>query len=475
MAKGLSVTLSSYVVTRVINLVTTIGLARFLTPDQMGFIAVVFLFIYVMDIVRDFGLRDAVIYDPTGQANVQSTAALLLIGLGFLQAAVVLLSAPLIVTGPDAAALREMVMWLALFFPLNAFAAIHEAVLHRYLRFDRVAVAEISGVIVKACITFILLIFDYGPMSMIYGLLAGTACRTLVYWYQTDSWRPVKPLLTLETFSSLLGYGKYIFLTGAFFAARTRADQILIAALIGETALAAYFLASRIPEIMISGVNTTITRVVFPGFVRARASEKELRSLYINTLRGCMIALAPISVGLASIAGLILPLVFGNVYSEASPVLALLALSGVPVAIGWSAGDLFKATGRPHLLTAMSLFEVFCFIPATWAAALITGDLIVVAAAVLVCECIVAAVRITIVWKYYDISRIEMLRTTFLPIINSAVMAAGVLLVQTALSNYSDSFVLSVSIISGILIYLTLLVIFDRKTIFWVLDLFQNN
>ncbi|AXI47267.1 hypothetical protein C1J03_15355 [Sulfitobacter sp. SK012] len=475
MIKGLSVTLSSYLLTRIVNLVTTIGLARFLIPDQMGFIAVCFLLIYIIDIVRDFGLRDAVIYDPKGQRGVQSTASLMLIGLGLVQAAAVFLIAPFIVTDPNSAVLREMVMWLALYFPLNSLAAIHEAVLHRALRFGRVAVAEISGVVVRACITFALLFNDYGPMSMVYGLLAGVFCRTIVYWYQPESWRPEKPVLTLATFSFLLGYGKHIFFTGALYAARTRADQVLISALIGEAALAAYFLASRIPEIVVSGVNTSITRVVFPGFVSSRGSKKALRSLYIRTLNGCMVGLAPLSIGLASISTFVVPLVFGEAYSDASPVLALLALSGIPVAIGWSAGDLFKATGRPQLLTVLAVLEVFCFLPSAWAVAKITGDLVAMAATVLVCECLVSAVRIVMVWKYYEIHPWEMLRATLLPIVYAAVMGAGVLLTQSMLSNHSNFSIVAVSIIVGISIYVALIALFDRKTMLWVLEAAQNK
>ncbi|MBA3909126.1 MAG: hypothetical protein C0524_04380 [Rhodobacter sp.] len=62
MATGISVTLSSYFLSRMVNFVTTVALARILSPAEMGIVATALLIVYFVDVVRDFGLRDAVVF-----------------------------------------------------------------------------------------------------------------------------------------------------------------------------------------------------------------------------------------------------------------------------------------------------------------------------------------------------------------------------------------------------------------------------
>ena len=98
----------------------------------------------------------------------------------------------------------------------------------------------------------------------------------------------------------------------------------------GDVALGIYFVAARIPDIVILGVNSTMTKVVFPTFSSLAHDRERLGETYIATIGGTMLVMAPISIGLVAIAPQAVPFLFGANWNEAVPILIALACAGIP-------------------------------------------------------------------------------------------------------------------------------------------------
>jgi PST family polysaccharide transporter len=176
-----------------------------------------------------------------------------------------------------------------------------------------------------------------------------------------------------------------------------------------------------------------------------------------------MALMAPVSVGLAVTAEQTVPLLFGDAWGAAVPVLALLALSGIPLTIGWSAGDYFKATGRPDLLSLLMVIEIAVTGPVVWAVAFATRDLVAVASAMLACELGAAAVRLVLMRRIADVGIGETLAAAVAPLVASAAMAAAVL----AFAGWADGAGaitrLAGSVALGMAVYAGAMVLLDRR------------
>jgi PST family polysaccharide transporter len=475
-ALGVSVSLISYLVARLVNLGVTIMLARALGPTEMGLIAFALLILEMFDILRDFGLRETLIYDRTGAPGLRTTAFSMIIAVGLIQAVVLLALAPLALHAVEDKVIEPVLMWLAVVFPINALGSVPDALLQRDFRFYAAAKAEILGVIVKGGVAVSFLVTGFGIWSIVIAMIAGASARATTLWIVSD-WRPGRRAPTWGESRELFHYGRHIVAIGIVNMVQMRIDQIAIVASVGETALGLYFVAARIPEILVLGVNSVITRVVFPVFSSVADSHIRLVSAYRTTIGASMSLMAPVSLGLAVCADLVVATVFGADWAAASPALFFLALSGVPTSLGWTTGDVFKATGRPKYLWIVVVAETAIVMPLLFIGVYFGADITTIAAVMLAGKFISVVLRLTALWRVAGIRVQETLHAAWRPVVSAIAMALlvqGVIIVNPLQS--SDGFLLIQVIATGMVAYAALLFILDRETLMsWYDQVFESR
>ena len=463
-AGGVAWTLIANYAVRGVNLLITIALARTIGPAGMGLVAAALLAVEVIDTIRDFGLREALIYEPELNARYADAAFQVILGVSILQALAMAGAAQLGWRVGLDPALAPVLAWLALLFPLSGLGSAQEAMLLREGRFGARALAEMAGVIVKAGVALALLRLGHGVWSVVAGMILGIAVRTLALWL-FSSWRPGLTTPTAASLRMLLGYGKHIIAVNVMFLCRMKADQFVVAAVLGQAALGVYFVAARIPEIVIFGVNVAITSVAFPTYARIVREKGDLEEAYLRTIRACMLLMAPVALGIAATGDQIVALFFGAEWSDSARILAILSLGGIPLTLGWSAGNVFKATGRPQLLTWLTLIEVLAVSPAIWAVAWATRDLAWIAGAMAAGEAASCALRLAFMSRFERIGAGRTLAAAAWPIIGALVMAAAVLAFAQAAASLSLAFRLPLSILVGVLVYGAVILLFDQRAV----------
>lgn len=463
-AGGVAWTLIANYAVRGVNLLITIALARTIGPAGMGLVAAALLAVEVIDTIRDFGLREALIYEPELNARYADAAFQVILGVSILQALAMAGAAQLGWRVGLDPALGPVLAWLALLFPLSGLGSAQEAMLLREGRFGARALAEMAGVIVKAGVALALLRLGHGVWSVVAGMILGIAVRTLALWL-FSSWRPGLTTPTAASLRMLLGYGKHIIAVNVMFLCRMKADQFVVAAVLGQAALGVYFVAARIPEIVIFGVNVAITSVAFPTYARIVREKGDLEEAYLRTIRACMLLMAPVALGIAATGDQIVALFFGAEWSDSARILAILSLGGIPLTLGWSAGNVFKATGRPQVLTWLTLIEVLAVSPAIWAVAWATRDLAWIAGAMAAGEAASCALRLAFMSRFERIGAGRTLAAAAWPIIGALVMAAAVLAFAQAAASLSLAFRLPLSILVGVLVYGAVILLFDRRAV----------
>src|SRR5688500_5963663 len=81
---------------QILGLVTTLVLAKLLTPDEFGIAVIASILIEVLRIMRDMGLSEALIYQKNDSERYYDTAHTVLVGMNVVMFAVVALLSPVI-------------------------------------------------------------------------------------------------------------------------------------------------------------------------------------------------------------------------------------------------------------------------------------------------------------------------------------------------------------------------------------------
>lgn len=349
---------------KALNLVTVSILAHLLTPELFGVIALATLAIDYLSILSDFGLGAAVVQRRENideASNVVFTFNLLI---AISLTSIVVMTAPYVAIFFHEPSLTTILQWLGLGFIINAIGSVHKARLQRDLRFGRKLIPELGNTLTKGGISIGLAIMGFGAWSLVYGQLAGMSIFALLLWMVVP-WRPrliFKSNITKQLFS----YGFSIMIVRAYTTLADSFDYLLIGRFFDTAALGIYTLAYRLPDLLIINTLSVLAAVFFPAFSSIQNKQNVLRKSFLSATRYVQLLVTPLCLGLFVAADPIIRVIFGEQWLQSIPIMQVLSLYTLVLSIGFHAGDIYKAVGRPDILLKMGLPIVIIRLTALW-------------------------------------------------------------------------------------------------------------
>jgi lipopolysaccharide exporter len=352
------------VIGKSVVLLTTIVLARLLSPHEYGLVALALVLMTYAATLADAGVAQALVYLPR---NAESARAALFasVSAGLVIALAVTAAAPLIADFFDNPEVAPLVRLLALSLLATSVGAVPESLLRRLLEFRRLTIATVTRAIVTGAVTLSLALAGYGAWSLAVGTVAGALAYTAACWLLLPDHVPLQ--LWRVRRSELVAVVRY----GAPVAGSTLlgrlifdVDYVVIGRLLGAGALGYYTLAFRLPEFVIINIFLVLTSVMFPLYTHARGEPERLRRGYLKSLQVQALYGVTAGVGLAVVAPYVVPLVFGTKWLPTVVPLAVLALYAAVRSLGAGANEVYKALGRPGLSIVISLVRLAILLPA---------------------------------------------------------------------------------------------------------------
>src|SRR5262249_12203635 len=144
----------------------------------------------------------------------------------------------------------------------------------------------------------------------------------------------------------------------------------------------------------------------------------------------------PAGVGLAAIAPELVPAVFGKGWEESVALVQVLSLVAIATSLPWSAGDVFKAIGRPDIPTKLVLFESLYTFPLIIVIGVQTRQAVWIAVAYLIAFSITAVIRLWLACRFLGIAGSFYPRMLRAPVVASVIMALIVTLVRQSVESW---------------------------------------
>lgn len=356
--------------------VSTIILARLLTQEDFGITSYAVVFISFLEVIQGLGVGPALIYLQRDEART-NTAFWLGIGFGLLLFLINWLAAPLagqLFNDPRAIAATRS---LGLTFPIYALTITHDALLQKELAFSRKAMPELIRAASKGTLSILFALLGFGAASLIWGQIAGALAYMVATWL-TLPWRPARQF-NWHMVPELLSYGANIVAVNALGIILLNLDYLIVGRFLGAAALGVYTLAFRLPELLIKQFSDIIARVVFPTYTKIQHDIPALQRGFWQTMRYVTLVTVPLGIGLALVARPFTLAVFSEKWLEAAPVLSLIALYTLLRSLTFNVGDVFKAQGKPGVITKLSVIKLSVLLPGLLWAVLGPGSLVAVA------------------------------------------------------------------------------------------------
>jgi PST family polysaccharide transporter len=419
----------SYAGGRGLVLVTTVILARLLTPADFGVVALALTFMVFLDTIKDLGLGQALILASDDEVDERAQTVFgwsLIIGLAL--CAVTVAISPLAGSFFDSDELMPIVAVLGFNFVLRSLGATHYALASRALDFRSRTMAELADVVMRGGAGIALALLGFGAWSLVIGYLVGTAAMVVTIWLRI-SFRPVVRL-SRRYLRQLLSFGGTLTLVDIGQAFAHELDYLFIGRVLGVGELGLYSIGFRLPELLIVNLAIVAGTVLYPAY--SLMDRERLREAFLSSLRYTALLVLPMAVGLALLAEPVILTVFGDQWVEAIPVMQVLAVYAVVVTLNVPAGTVYKVTGRAWILVAFTVpYVIVLFV----ALSIFTADGIVAVAAVMAAlQGAFAVMGWAVTCKVLRVTPLEITRSLIGPAAAATTLALALLGVVTLLS-----------------------------------------
>ena len=343
-ARGGSITLMSQGIRFALQLGSLIVLARLLSPQEFGVVAMVTAITNVMEIVRDFGLSSAVMQAKELNDAERTNLFWANTGIGTGCALVVTLSAPLIVRIYGTSVVGPIVLALGWLFVVSGVNTQFRAELSRSLRFKALAVTDIAAQAGSIAVAISLAAAGAG-----YWAVVGQQITLVVLTCASNvilcKWRPGLPRRSVSI-RRFFRFGGSVLGTNVIAYATNNLDNVAIGIYWGSGPLGLYSRAYQLLMVPLQQVSVPMTRVVLPVLSRVQ-DQDETYARYVSKaqLVGCYM----LASGFAVTAGVSVPLVallFGPKWSGVAPIFAALAIGGIFRGIGQISYWMYLSRGR---------------------------------------------------------------------------------------------------------------------------------
>jgi O-antigen/teichoic acid export membrane protein len=242
-----------------------------------------------------------------------------------------------------------------LFFP---FYMINSAIIERENRLEITAIANAIQSFVSNLVTIILALLGMGIWSIVWSMIISTPVWILVTWKNT-SWRP--PIkFNLDRWREIFDYGKNLLGLQILNKLTMNIDYLIVGKFLGVEALGLYFFAFNAGSGIITNVVYVFTSALFPHLCAVREDLVKLRKQYYSSLKSMSATIIPLVIVQCLLAPFYVPIIFGEKWNSAVPILIMICLSVIPKTFFWSTNMLLNSIDKTK--TSLYLGMIFTVI-----------------------------------------------------------------------------------------------------------------
>lgn len=451
-----------------VSFIVSLVLARMLAPEAYGTIALVTVFIAILQVFVDSGLGNALIqkkdaddvdFSSVFYFNICICSALYL---------VLFLCAPLIGIFYNDNTLVPIVRVLGITLIISGLKNVQQAYVSKTLQFKKFFYSTLIGTVGSAVVGIIMAYFDFGVWALVFQNLLNGVIDTLILWV-TVRWRP-KRVFSIERLLVLVNFGWKILASSLLHTVYTNLRSLIIGKMYTTADLAYYNKGRSFPVLVVSNINTSIDSVLFPAMSNYQDSVAKVKALTRRSIMVSSYIMWPMMIGLAVVAEPLIVLLLTDKWLPAVPFLQIVCFSFALEPLQTANLNAIRSLGRSDITLKLEIIKKTISIGIL----ILSMKYGVIAIAL---SGVVYAVIATVLNAFPNKNLLhygyfEQLRDIMPSLIMAVVM--GIIIYPIASLPIHLCFILGLQIIIGSAVYLLLSIIFKAEPYLYIIDIIKN-
>lgn len=326
-AKGLFWVLMEKLGIQGVHFVVTLVLARLLTPNDYGTVALLSVFISISNTFVDCGFGKALIQKKNATQVDYNSVFYLSLAIAAVLYAGLYIAAPWVSAFYQIPELKLMLRILSLSLIFHSINGVQNVELNRKLLFHLSFRISWVSAIVKAVVGISMAYGGFGPWALVWASVAagmtGVISRQFVI-----AWRPTLSFSWSST-RQLFNFGWKVAATALVNELYSNLQALLIGKFYQRSDLAFVNKGRHVPNLLSNIVTNSLRRVAFPALSKLQGEPDKLRGAMRRMIKCSTFCVFPLMVVMGVLAEPIVELLFGSRWLPSVPYLRVVCFSAV--------------------------------------------------------------------------------------------------------------------------------------------------
>lgn len=448
--------------TKMVTPISTMILARLLTPDAFGVLVTVTMVISFAEVFTDAGFQKYLIQHEFKNADELERCTCVafwtnLIFSLFFWLIITLFSSQIAhLVGNDGHGLVIAISCVCI--PLEAFSSIQMALFKRKMDFKSLFYVRLIGAIIPLIVTVPLAFATRSYWSLVIGMIALNMSNAVLLTYKS-SWKP-RFFYSLKLFKQMFSFTMWSMMEAVSIWLTGYVDIFIVGTILSSYYMGVYRTSMAIVGQIMGLITAATTPVLFSALSRLQNDGVEFKRLFFKFQKLVGILVVPLGVGIYLFHDLVTDIILGSQWKEAAYFIGWWGLtSAITIVLAHYCSEVFRAKGRPKLSVLAQWVYMAFLIPTVLIAVHYSFDILALSRSLVRLGSIIC--NLLILYYLVQISPISMLKNVCHIIFAAITMIAVVKLLPSTISLWVQSLYIMIASIT----YFVVLCSFDEERV----------
>ena len=463
---GFAWSFAERILAQLVSFIVSLVLARLVTPDQFGLVSLVMIIINLCNIFVTSGLGTGLIQKKNADEDDFSTIFWVSLVFGCFLYSILFISSPFIQNYFGYENFSTVMRVLGLRLILASINTIQHAYVSRKMIFKKFFFATLIGTVISAFAGIGLALKGFGVWAIVAQYLTNTTIDTLVLGVILD-WHP-KFIFNRSRIKHFVDYGWKVLGASLIDNLYTNLRSFIIGKRYSRSDLAYYNKGMMFPAIIVTNINSTISRVMFPALSVDQDDKGRLRQKIKRSVQSSSYIISPMLIGLMVVAKPLICLLLTDKWIDSVRYIYLFCLTYVFMPIHELNIQAIKATGHSEVVLKVEIAKKIFGVITIIVSIIIWDSPFSLAISFFAYSLIALIINSYPGKKLYGYGTIEQIKDVFIPLGLSLIMAVVIYTIKYVIK--TDVLLIATQVLLGVLIYALLSKIFRINTFYILID-----
>ena len=338
-----------------VSFIISLILARLLTPNDYGIVAILLIFIDIANVfvVSSFGV--ALVQKKDADQLDFSSVFYFNVALSFGIYGLLFMVAPYIETFYSIDGLASLLRLLSLKLILSGANSVQQAYVQRNMLFKKFFFSTLIGTLISAVVGIYMAYKGFGPLALVCQYLTNSLIDTVVL-FVTVKWRPIKQF-SIQRLIPLIQYGWKILVAGLLGTFYMNLRSFVIGKRYSTDDLAYYNQGQKFPQLLVTNLNTAIDSVLLPAMAQVQNNQEQLKQLIRQSISYASLIMWPLMIGLLTVSENLVILLLTEKWLPCLPFMWLACLQFALEPVQTANLQAIKAVGRSDIILKLEIIK----------------------------------------------------------------------------------------------------------------------